>query len=230
MRVSTSLSWIEPRQVEINLSIVAKTHDASLLLIIKTLSRTCHSSKFPSRHHQQRKLMEITRNEQKITTTQGDSPNFPASFEMTLTLALVNRGFVWLTLTRRYKINMYMESKTIHRHDLQILLCTHLCIQNFMQICYSNRIFRLSLYTDSQLYIFVCNCNVVCILYVEMTSLKLADTVRSLYMYVYLAISRDNGQKSVSLNESDNKMRKTNDLNDNNHSRAERRKYNAKNA
>lgn len=54
-----------------------------------------------------------------------------------------------------------------------------------MQICYSNRIFRLSLYMNSQLYIFVCNYNVVCILYVEMTSLKLADTVWSLYMYTY---------------------------------------------
>lgn len=79
---------------------------------------------------------------------------------------------------------------------------------------------------NSQLYIFVCNYNVVCILYVEMTSLKLFGH----YIYVYLPISRDNGQKSVSLNESDNNMRKTNDLNDNNHSRAERRKYNAKNA
>lgn len=129
MRVSTSLSWIEPRQVEINLSIVAKTHDASLLLIIKTLSRTCHSSKFPSRHHshQQRKLMEITRNEQKITATQGDS----ASFEMTLTLALVNRGFVWLTLTRRYKINMYMEFMQNQKPYIDMIyrsFCALICV------------------------------------------------------------------------------------------------------
>lgn len=126
--------------------------------------------------------MEITRNEQKITATQGDS----ASFEMTLTLALVNRGFVWLTLTRRYKINMYMEFMQNQKPYIDMIyrsFCALICV--YRTLCK----FVIRIESSAFPCIWIHNCTYLYAITMWFAYFMLKwpawNTVWSLYMYTY---------------------------------------------